>query len=120
LYSSEITASVDFLPPQQKTFAILQSTGGMAERMVRKTLEREVELGAWTIFKGDAAMVFDADPESLWYRLTRKSEQRIASIICRAGFQPAADFQSASCDVPYAPERPIENRPQVENLHYKK
>jgi len=41
---SEITASVDFLPPQQKSFSILQSTGGMAERMVRKTLEREVEL----------------------------------------------------------------------------
>jgi outer membrane lipoprotein-sorting protein len=41
---SEITASVNFLPPQEKSFAILQSTGGMAEHMVRKALEREVEL----------------------------------------------------------------------------
>jgi hypothetical protein len=41
---SEIVASVNFLPPQQKSFSILQSTGGMAERTVRKTLEREVEL----------------------------------------------------------------------------
>ena len=41
---SEITASVNFLPPQEKTFSILTSTGGMAERMVRKALEREVEL----------------------------------------------------------------------------
>ena len=45
-----------------------------------RQLEREVELGAWSIFKADAATVFDAAPESLWYRLTRKSEQRIASI----------------------------------------
>jgi hypothetical protein len=41
---SEITAVVTFLPPQSKSFAIVQSTGGMAERMVRKALEREVEL----------------------------------------------------------------------------
>lgn len=41
---SEITAVVNFLPPQSKSFSIVQSTGGMAERMVRKALEREVDL----------------------------------------------------------------------------
>lgn len=41
---SEITAVVTFLPPQSKSFSIVQSTGGMAERMVRKALEREVDL----------------------------------------------------------------------------
>ena len=41
---SEITAVVTFLPPQLKSFSIVESTGGMAERMVRKALEREVDL----------------------------------------------------------------------------
>jgi putative transcriptional regulator len=42
-------------------------------------LAREVELGGWYIFDGDASMVFDPDPESMWSRLIRKTEQRIAS-----------------------------------------
>jgi putative transcriptional regulator len=41
-------------------------------------LQREVELGGWHIFRGDASMVFDAHPESLWSRLIRKTEERIA------------------------------------------
>ncbi|MCU1274233.1 MAG: hypothetical protein JWO48_1664 [Bryobacterales bacterium] len=41
-------------------------------------LQREVDLGGWYIFEGDAAMVFDPDPESLWSRLIRKTEQRVA------------------------------------------
>ena len=43
-----------------------------------KQLQREVELGGWHIFPGDASMVFDPDPESLWSRLIRSTEQRIA------------------------------------------
>ena len=45
-----------------------------------RQLETEVRLGAWYIFPGDAAMVFDADPESLWSRLIRKTEERIAGL----------------------------------------
>lgn len=41
---SEITALIDFLPPREKSFKIEKSTGGMAERVVRKALEKEVEL----------------------------------------------------------------------------
>jgi putative transcriptional regulator len=41
-------------------------------------LQGEVELGAWHIFPGNAAAVFDTDPESLWFRLIRKTEERIA------------------------------------------
>jgi putative transcriptional regulator len=48
-------------------------------------LEREVELGAWYIFRGDAALVFDADPKSVWSRLIRRTEDRIARITA-AGF----------------------------------
>jgi putative transcriptional regulator len=43
-------------------------------------LENEVDLGAWYIFRGDAAAVFDSDPDSLWSRLIRETELRIASL----------------------------------------
>ena len=42
-------------------------------------LQGEVELGAWHIFPGNAAVVFDTDPETLWSRLIRKTEERIAN-----------------------------------------
>jgi putative AlgH/UPF0301 family transcriptional regulator len=41
-------------------------------------LQGEVALGAWHIFPGSAAAVFDPDPENLWARLIRKTEERIA------------------------------------------
>jgi putative transcriptional regulator len=41
-------------------------------------LRREVELGAWFIFRPDAAAVFDSEPDSLWSRMIRKSEQKLA------------------------------------------
>jgi hypothetical protein len=39
--NSAITAEISFLPPGEKTFAIKKSPGGMAENVVRKTLEHE-------------------------------------------------------------------------------
>jgi putative AlgH/UPF0301 family transcriptional regulator len=44
----------------------------------KRQLQGEVELGAWRILPGNAAAVFDPDPETLWSRLMRKSEERIA------------------------------------------
>jgi putative AlgH/UPF0301 family transcriptional regulator len=44
-----------------------------------RQLRGEVELGAWHIFPGNAAAVFDPDPETLWSRLIHKTEERIAS-----------------------------------------
>jgi len=41
-------------------------------------LRREVELGAWFVFPADAATVFDADPDTLWPRMIRKTEQKMA------------------------------------------
>ena len=41
---SHVTAAVDFLPPGEKTFKITESSGGMVEHVVRKALEREVQL----------------------------------------------------------------------------
>ena len=41
-------------------------------------LEHEVELGAWHILAPDAGSVFDGDPESVWPRLIKRTEMRIA------------------------------------------
>jgi hypothetical protein len=41
---SKVVAEVDFLPPGAKSFKIMQSSGGMVEHVVRKSLEHEVEL----------------------------------------------------------------------------
>jgi putative transcriptional regulator len=41
-------------------------------------LRREVELGAWFVFPADAATVFDSDPDTLWPRMIRKTEQKMA------------------------------------------
>jgi len=41
---SEFVATISYVPPQEKSFAISESSGGMAERVVRKALEKEVEL----------------------------------------------------------------------------
>jgi hypothetical protein len=41
---SKITALVSFLPPHIKTYKIEESSGGIAERVVRNALQHEVEL----------------------------------------------------------------------------
>ena len=41
-------------------------------------LEQEIELGAWFIWRGDAATVFDPDPETVWSRMIKKTEASIA------------------------------------------
>lgn len=42
-------------------------------------LARETTLGVWHVFSGDAAVVFDADPDTLWQRQLRRTEGRMAS-----------------------------------------
>jgi len=46
----------------------------------RDQLRKEVELGSWFIFPGDARTVFDSDPDSLWRQMIQKTELRMASI----------------------------------------
>ena len=43
-------------------------------------LENEVQLGAWSVLTPDARILFDDDPDSLWQRLDRRSQMRIAQI----------------------------------------
>lgn len=42
-------------------------------------LEHEVDLGAWHIMRGDSAIVFHSDPDSVWQHLIRRTETNVAS-----------------------------------------
>jgi len=42
-------------------------------------LRKEVELGAWFIFPADANTVFNANPDSLWSQMIRKTELKLAA-----------------------------------------
>ena len=41
-------------------------------------LDNEVDVGAWTVLSGDSKTVFDATPETLWDRLNRRKDERVA------------------------------------------
>jgi len=43
-------------------------------------LENEIQVGAWAVLKPDAGVVFDDDPDSLWQRLDRRTQMRIARL----------------------------------------
>lgn len=43
-------------------------------------LEREVEVGGWSVLQGNADLVFDGNPHSLWQRLQHDTETRIAAV----------------------------------------
>lgn len=54
-------------------------------------LETETEVGAWHILRADADAIFDAEPESLWRRLSSEGTQNIARL-----FTPPARPRSTS------------------------
>jgi len=41
-------------------------------------LRTEVALGMWFIFQADSTTVFDSDPDTLWPRMIKKTEQKLA------------------------------------------
>ena len=41
-------------------------------------LRKEIKLGSWFLFQGDAQTVFDSDPDSLWRRMIQKTELKLA------------------------------------------
>ena len=43
-------------------------------------LRKEVELGSWFIFQGDARTIFDSDPDSLWRQMIQKTEVKLAAL----------------------------------------
>jgi putative transcriptional regulator len=48
-------------------------------------LERETRLGAWHVYEGSAAVVFDPDPATLWKRQAPRADELIASNRERGG-----------------------------------
>ncbi len=60
--------------PEPDVFHVYLGYAGWTNEQLR----REVELGMWFIFQADTASVFDANPDSLWPRMIRKTEQKMA------------------------------------------
>ena len=60
--------------PDPRLFHVYLGYAGWSVDQLRK----EVELGMWFIFPVDAGTVFDADPDSLWSQMIRKTELKLA------------------------------------------
>jgi putative transcriptional regulator len=59
-------------------------------------LEHEVGLGAWHVIPAEAALVFHSDPESVWPRLIKRTEQQIARITDYAARSVSSGSTSAA------------------------
>ena len=57
-----------------KTFHVYLGYAGWHADQLRK----EMELGAWFVFPGDAETVFNSDPDFLWRQMIRKTELQMA------------------------------------------
>lgn len=44
-------------------------------------LEQEIDAGAWHTIPGNRALIFDAEPDSLWLRLIQRTESEIAGLM---------------------------------------
>jgi len=55
-------------------------------------LRAEVGLGAWFIFPGDKNAIFNADPDSLWLEMIRKTELNVADSRPSTVQPPSASF----------------------------
>jgi len=60
--------------PDSGVFHVYLGYAGWSNEQLR----REVALGMWFIFPADTSMVFDADPDTLWQRMIKKTEQKMA------------------------------------------
>ena len=64
-------------------------------------LERETVHGSWHVFRADGAVIFDPQPETVWQRQIRRTEERMARLrlpaSARQAFQlPASAWQAQS------------------------
>ncbi len=60
--------------PDKDNFHVFMGYAGWTHDQLHK----EVELGAWSILQADIGSVFDSNPESLWLRMIRKTEEKRA------------------------------------------
>jgi putative transcriptional regulator len=62
--------------PKPDVFHVYLGYAGWTQDQLRQ----EVELGAWFIFPAEAGTVFNADPDSLWLEMIRKTEMQYAEV----------------------------------------
>jgi putative AlgH/UPF0301 family transcriptional regulator len=62
--------------PKPDVFHVYLGYAGWTQDQLR----HEVELGAWFIFPAEAGTVFNADPDSLWREMIRKTEMQYAEV----------------------------------------
>jgi putative AlgH/UPF0301 family transcriptional regulator len=60
--------------PAPKAFHVYLGYAGWHVDQLRK----EMELGAWFVFPGDAETVFNSDPDFMWRQMIRKTELQLA------------------------------------------
>jgi len=60
--------------PKPDVFHVYLGYAGWTQDQLRQ----EVELGAWFIFRAEASTVFNADPDSLWPEMIRRTEMQVA------------------------------------------
>ncbi len=63
--------------PDARTFRLYVGYAGWGAGQ----LDHEVQLGGWRIYPASAASIFDPDPSTLWERLIRQAEMRIAQAV---------------------------------------
>jgi putative transcriptional regulator len=60
--------------PKPEVFHVYLGYAGWTQEQ----LQKEVELGAWFVFPAETGTVFNADPDSLWQEMIRKTEMQLA------------------------------------------
>lgn len=60
--------------PDPDSFHVFLGYAGWSNDQLR----REIELGSWFIFQGDARRIFDSDPHSLWRQMIQQTEFTLA------------------------------------------
>jgi len=60
--------------PDPAVFHVYLGYAGWTQEQLRK----EVELGAWYVFPAETSTVFNADPDSLWLEMIRRTELQLA------------------------------------------
>jgi putative transcriptional regulator len=85
--------------PKPDVFHVYLGYAGWTQEQLR----REVEMGAWFVFPAETHTVFNADPDSLWPEMIRKTELQLART--RAGrLKPVADRTFAPGELRAVPE----------------
>jgi putative AlgH/UPF0301 family transcriptional regulator len=69
LLEKEVAAGAD-----PEVFHVYVGYAGWTNAQLRK----EIALGMWFIFQADTETVFDSNPDTLWQRMIRKTEQKLA------------------------------------------